>query len=85
MVDIENKSNIRISNLLALIAVLETLKLDLKSVENKLNNIHPLEGRGKSHLIHRYKTKFNLVDESYNTDPRSMMDAISNFSKKYWG
>ena len=48
VVDIENKSNIRISNLLALIAVLETLKLDLKSVENKLNNIHPLEGRGKN-------------------------------------
>ena len=85
VVDIENKSNIRISNLLALIAVLETLKLDLKSVENKLNNIHPLEGRGKSHLIHRYKTKFNLVDESYNANPRSMMDAISNFSKKNTG
>jgi murE/murF fusion protein len=39
------------------------------------------EGRGKMHLISRYKKKFKLIDESYNANPSSVKNAINNFSK----
>ena len=81
IIKINNQSKIRVSNLLALLAVLKILKVDLKDIQNKLKNFEPLEGRGKTHKVNRYKTKFNLVDESYNANPKSMADAIDNFSK----
>ena len=54
------ESKIRVSNILALLAVLKILKVDLKDIQHKLKNIEPLEGRGKIYKVNRYKTKFNL-------------------------
>ena len=45
-----------------------------------LKKCEPSEGRGKIHNIKRYKKKFKLIDESYNANPLSVKNAISNFN-----
>jgi murE/murF fusion protein len=39
-----------------------------------------VDGRGKTHVVQRYKKKFNFIDESYNANPSSVKNAIYNFS-----
>tara|TARA_A100000164_G_scaffold356875_1_gene366915 strand:- start:458 stop:1132 length:675 start_codon:yes stop_codon:yes gene_type:complete len=68
------------SNILSLIAVIYSLKLNFKKIINKIKKIDPLEGRGKIYNIERFKKKFKLIDESYNANPLSMKNAIQNFS-----
>ena len=58
---------------------LHTLDLDLKKI-NFSTNFQLIEGRGKVHLVSRYKKKFQLIDESYNANPSSVKNAIYNFS-----
>jgi MurE/MurF fusion protein len=71
--------DINISNLLASLAVIKELNLNLNTTKNIFKNYEPTEGRGKTYLISRYKKKFKLVDESYNANPLSVKNAIINF------
>ena len=68
-------------NILSLIAVIYSLKLNLKHILKKLEKIEPSEGRGKIYSIKRFNINFKLIDESYNANPLSMKNAIQNFSK----
>ena len=43
-------------------------------------NFEPSDGRGKTHVVKRYKKLFRLIDESYNANPLSVKNAINNFS-----
>jgi murE/murF fusion protein len=70
-----------ISNILFTLLTLYILDLDLEKIINFSNYFQLVEGRGKRHLILRYKKKFQLIDESYNANPTSVKNAINNFSK----
>jgi MurE/MurF fusion protein len=76
ILDIED---INIYNLLASLAVLKELSLNLDVAKIIFKNYEPPEGRGKMHLISRYNKKFKLIDESYNANPLSVKNAIINF------
>ena len=41
------------------------------------SNSRSLKGRGRKHYINRYKKKFKLIDESYNSNPLSANVAIN--------
>lgn len=73
--------NIRIENILATMAVLEVLKLDLDKFLKSIKLFSLPAGRGKFHKVKRYNKTFNLIDESYNSNPQSLKRAIINFSK----
>ncbi len=72
---------INVYNVLASLAVLKELDLDLKKSIKVFQNFIPSEGRGKIYKIKRYKKTFKLIDESYNASPFSVKNAISNFSE----
>ena len=59
---------------------MEALKINIFKILSKIKNIEPSEGRGKKHLISRYKRKFVLIDESYNANPLSVRNAIERFN-----
>ena len=68
-------------NVLACLAVLKTLNLDVKRFIKIFQYFEPVDGRGKIHKIKRYHKKFKLIDESYNANPLSVKNALQNFSR----
>ena len=76
----KNISNLNIINLLCLLTVLKSLQLDLYKTKNFSKHLEYLSGRGKIHRIKRFKSIFNLIDESYNANPYSVRNAIKRFS-----
>ncbi len=72
--------DLNIYNVLASIAVLKVLKIDINKIKTKIKNFETPEGRGKKHSIIRYKKKFNLIDESYNANPSSVKNAINKLN-----
>tara|TARA_B100000963_G_C22601395_1_gene660396 strand:+ start:5 stop:1936 length:1932 start_codon:yes stop_codon:yes gene_type:complete len=74
-------NNINIFNVLASIAVLRELNLDINGKISLFKKFQPSEGRGKVYKIKRYKKKFNLIDESYNANPFSVKTAINTFKR----
>ena len=79
IVDLEIR-DLNIYNVLASIAVLEVLKIDIKKIKARLKNFESPEGRGKKYSITRYKKRFNLIDESYNANPLSVKNAINKLN-----
>ena len=77
---IKNINSLTILNILSTALVFSILNLDLTKVKNLTNIFQSIEGRGKAHTVLRYKKKFNFIDESYNANPSSVKNAISNFS-----
>ena len=77
---VKNINPLTISNILATLLTLHILDLDLKKISNFPNLFQLVEGRGKAYVISRYKKKFKLIDESYNANPSSVKNAVSNFS-----
>ena len=77
---VKNVNSLIISNILFTLLTLHILDLDLTKIINFSNYFQLVEGRGKVHLISRYKKKFQLIDESYNANPSSVKNAINNFS-----
>ncbi len=72
--------NINIYNVLAAVALLKVLNLNLDKIIKYFMNYEPSDGRGKIHKIKRYKKNFRLIDESYNANPLSVKIAINNFN-----
>ena len=72
--------DLNIHNVLASLAVLRALKIDISKVITKYKKYESPEGRGKKYYISRYKKKFNLIDESYNANPLSVKNAINKLS-----
>ncbi len=77
---VKNVNSIIISNILFALLTLYILDLDLTKKINFQNHLQSVEGRGKAHIISRYKKRFQLIDESYNANPSSVKNAINNFS-----
>ena len=78
---IEKYNDLKAYNILASLLVAKVLNLNISKINFNSNIFDSVTGRGKVHLIRRFKKKFNLVDESYNANPSSTKKAISNFSK----
>ena len=66
--------------MLASLAVLKELNVNLKQIINKFKNFESSEGRGKKHYISRYNKKFKLIDESYNASHLSVKNAIKKLN-----
>ena len=79
IIDLEIR-DLNIYNVLASIAVLKVLKIDINKIKAKIKNFETPDGRGKKHSIIRYKKKFNLIDESYNANPLSVKNAINKLN-----
>ena len=79
VIDLEIR-DLNIYNVLASIAVLNVLKIDINKIKAKIRNFETPDGRGKKHSIIRYKKKFNLIDESYNANPLSVKNAINKLN-----
>ena len=82
--------NLNIYNVLASLALLKELNLNLKKITKNFEKFDASDGRGKIHNVKRYNKNFKLIDESYNANPLSVKIAIENFtsirkknSKKY--
>ena len=73
-------TNINIYNVLASLAVIKELNLNLHKIKKLFKNFEPSEGRGKTYIISRYNKKFRFIDESYNANPLSVKNAINNFN-----
>ncbi len=71
--------NINIYNVLASLALLKELNLNLEKILNYFKYYEPTEGRGRIYDIKRYNKRFKLIDESYNANPSSVKNAIKNF------
>jgi len=77
---VKNVNSLIISNILFTLLTLHALNLDLSKIINFSNHFQSVDGRGKTHVISRYKKKFRLIDESYNANPSSVKNAINNLS-----
>ena len=73
--------DINIYNVLASLAVLIELKLDIYKCLEIFKNLQPSEGRGKVYKVKRYRKNFKLIDDSYNANPLSVKNAIKNFGE----
>ena len=78
---VKNINSLLILNILASSLILTILNLDISKIKNLSNFFKAEDARGKTHIIKRYKKKFNFIDESYNANPSSVKNAIFNFSK----
>ena len=72
--------DLNIHNVLATLAILSFLKVDITDLGEKFKSLESSIGRGKKYSIFRYKKKFKLIDESYNANPLSVKNAIKNLS-----
>ncbi len=73
-------NNLNIYNVLASLAVLKELRLNLKLTHSIFKDFKPSVGRGRIYPISRYGKKFKIIDESYNANPLSVKNAINNFN-----
>ena len=68
----------RLNNLLFCLAFYNENSLNIKSVLNRFKFLKPVEGRGLVHKISLNKKKINIIDESYNANPDTMLQSIKN-------
>lgn len=69
-----------VMNFLATLSICSYLKLNLKKIVLCAKNFSVPSGRGNSTIGYIKGKKINIIDESYNANPISMKNAISNFS-----
>ena len=74
-------------NIVVILGLIKILDLKIKSLKKKIEQLSPIEGRGKLHSIRVNKKKIILIDESYNSSPDSLKKSIENllYFKKIQG
>jgi len=78
--DTELSTNNFLKNILASVALLYSLNLNLKKAEKKFLRFKLPSGRGDVKTIKILKKKIKFIDESYNANPLSMSSAIKNMN-----
>ena len=73
-------NDLNIHNVLCSYVITKLLKLDFGYNTKFFNSHLPLKGRGKTYKIKRFKKYFNLIDESYNSNPLSADKALKNYN-----
>ena len=78
---ISNNFQSNIQNILSALAVMSIL-LDISKINKKIFfNFQTPGGRGDLSKVRVYNKNFNLIDESYNSNPLSLKSAILNYDK----
>ncbi|WP_341823553.1 UDP-N-acetylmuramoyl-tripeptide--D-alanyl-D-alanine ligase [Wolbachia endosymbiont (group A) of Agelastica alni] len=67
-------------SLLAIVAVVQNLGLDLSKLPLALKNFSVAKGRGNIHKVKYNRKYIHLIDDSYNASPTSMKTAIKTLS-----
>ncbi|TVS89511.1 UDP-N-acetylmuramoyl-tripeptide--D-alanyl-D-alanine ligase [Wolbachia pipientis] len=67
-------------SLLAVAAVMQSLRLDLSKLPLALKNFSVTKGRGNIHKVKYNRKYIHLIDDSYNASPTSMKTAIKTLS-----
>lgn len=67
-------------SLLAVAAVVQSLRLDLSKLPLALKNFSVTKGRGNIHKVKYNRKYIHLIDDSYNASPTSMKTAIKTLS-----
>ena len=62
-------------------AIARLFKMDLNSAAKALGEIEPVSGRGNAQYIFYDKKKVIIIDESYNSSPESLANAIETLSE----
>ena len=78
--DVLHSSDNFISSVLACVATLSVLNLNLIKIKNKFKNFNLPSGRGDAKIVKKFKKRFKFIDESYNANPLSMSSAIKNMN-----
>jgi UDP-N-acetylmuramyl pentapeptide synthase len=66
------------NNIVVILGLIKTLNLRITNLKKKIEQLRPIEGRGKLHLIKVNNKKIILIDESYNSSPDSLKKSIEN-------
>ena len=69
-------------NVAIILGVSSLLKLNLSKVSKKVLSLKPLRGRGMFYNLYYKKKKFTLIDESYNSNPKSLEDSLKLLGQK---
>ena len=77
---IKNFYRNNIYNILASISIIHSLKKTKNLSINTFSKFKTMEGRGDISKISLNNKKFYLIDESYNSNPMSMLSAIENYN-----
>tara|TARA_Y100000590_G_scaffold469508_1_gene657446 strand:- start:65 stop:2869 length:2805 start_codon:yes stop_codon:yes gene_type:complete len=78
--NVKYSTNSFLNNILACIATLNLLNLNINKMKNKFMNFNIPEGRGDIKIVKKFNKKFKFIDESYNANPLSMSSAINNMN-----
>lgn len=73
--------DIQIKNLIFVLAFFIFNKINTNLVFKKKLKFPEIEGRGSLHKIILNGVNINLIDQSYNANPDTMIESIKNFSK----
>ena len=66
----------RLNNLLFCLAFYAENSLNIKSIVSRHKFLKPVQGRGLIHNIILNEKKLNIIDESYNANPDTMLQSI---------
>jgi len=69
-----------INNILACIATVFVLNLNLNKMKKKFISFKIPEGRGDIKMVKKFNKRFKFIDESYNANLLSMTSAINNMN-----
>ncbi len=72
-----NIQNYNIQNICVILLILNLFKLNLNKAVKKIKSIKSIKGRGN--LI-KYKKNISIIDDSYNSNPTSLKNAIYSFA-----
>ena len=76
----KHKTQSFVNNMLACIAIIYTLGLNLEKIMKNFMSFKIPAGRGDITIVKKFNKKFKFIDESYNANPLSMRSAIHNIN-----
>ena len=65
-------------NVAVILCLAKILKVQMKRILPIIENLSPIKGRGELLKIKKKNHTFSLIDESYNSNPESLTQAIKN-------
>ena len=78
---LENYENYQINNLIFVLAFCIINKINTNFIFQKKIKFPKIDGRGAIYKIKIYNINIQLIDQSYNANPETMLQSIRNFSK----
>ena len=75
------------NNIVVILGLIKILNLKIKNLKKKIEQLSPIEGRGKLYSVKVNDKKIIVIDESYNSSPDSLKKSIENlkYFKKIQG